>query len=80
MLDEAELKVKQMTYDPKQPVDIVYNAVEDLHDLSHSANSIYTQQQLMNMAYNILSSRQEFSRVLYVSGTRNLQYRRLGYR
>ena len=53
MLDEAEMKVKQMTYDPKQPVDIVYNAVEDLHDLSHSADSIYTQQQLMNMAYNI---------------------------
>ena len=53
MLDDAESKVKQMTYDPRQPVDIVYNEIEDLHDFSHAANAIYTQQQLMNMAYNI---------------------------
>ena len=53
MLDDAEMKVKRMAYDPRHPVDIVFNAVEDLHDYSHAANSIYTQQQLINMAYNI---------------------------
>jgi hypothetical protein len=52
MLDDHETKAKQMTYDPQHPVDIVFNAIEDLHDLSHAANSVYTQQQLINMGHN----------------------------
>ena len=52
MLDDQESQVKQMVYDPRHTVDIVFNAIENLHDLSHAANSVYTQQQLINLIYN----------------------------
>ena len=51
MLDDKEPTVKQMAYNPRHLVDIVYNSTEHLHHLSHMANSMYMQQQLINMAY-----------------------------
>jgi hypothetical protein len=51
----TEIAVYNMQYDISQPVDTVFNAIDDLSDLAEHANSPLTQQQLIDLAYVIFA-------------------------
>ena len=70
-LQDYEDRVKQMIYDPMQPIDDVFNAVMDLVDYSDAAQAPYTQQQTINIAYIILSRPGKFGKLI-------LKWNRLG--
>jgi hypothetical protein len=44
-----------MAFDISQPVDTVFNAIDDLADLAEHANSALSQQQMMDLAYVIFA-------------------------
>ena len=56
MLHHEEKTVKEMFYDPTHPVDVIFNKVEDLSDLSVAARADFTEQQLINIAYVIINN------------------------
>jgi hypothetical protein len=60
MLSDEEDRVKQTVYDPKLPIDSVFNAVEDLLDFSTSAGTPYTQLQAINIAYVLVNKTGQF--------------------
>jgi hypothetical protein len=47
----TEQSVYGMHYDITQPVDVVFNTIEDLADLAEHANSPMSEQQQMSMEY-----------------------------
>ena len=55
MLHAEEKEVKEMFYDPAHPIDVIFNKVEDLSDLSAAARADFTEQQLINIAYVIIT-------------------------
>ena len=56
MLHHHEKTVKEMYYDPMHPIDVIFNKVEDLSDLSTAARADLTEQQLINIAYVIINN------------------------
>ena len=54
-LVELENEVKNMTWDPSQPIDIVYEAVETLASASYRAGVQHSTAQKNNMAYLIIN-------------------------
>jgi len=56
MLHHEEKLVKEMFYDPTHPVDVIFNKLEDLSDLSAAARANFSEQQLINIAYVILNN------------------------
>ena len=56
MLQHEEKLVKEIFYDPTHPIDVIFNIVEDLSDLSTAARANFTKQQLINIAYVIINS------------------------
>ena len=55
MLHQEEKHVKEMFYDPTHPINVIFNKVEDLSDLSTAARAEFTEQQLINIAYVIIN-------------------------
>ena len=55
MLIHRENVVKQMTFDVDTPGDTVFNDVESLLDINTAAINTYTDQNYINLAYNILN-------------------------
>jgi hypothetical protein len=51
----TEISIYNMPYDISQPVDTVFNAIEDLSDLAEHANSPMTMQQMVDLAYVIFA-------------------------
>ena len=56
MLHHEKKQVKKMFYDPQHPVDFMFNKVEDPLDLSIAASANFSEQQLINIAYVLLTS------------------------
>ena len=54
-LQDQEDKIRQMTYDPTNPIDGIFTAIDDLVHYADAANSPYTQPQIVNMGYIILN-------------------------
>lgn len=52
----AELNVYNMQYDISQPVDVVFNAIDDLSELAEHASSPMSPQQLIDLAYIIFAN------------------------
>jgi hypothetical protein len=50
-----EMELLNMHYDISQPVDNVFNSIDDLSDLAESANSPMSHQQLIDLAYVIFA-------------------------
>ena len=50
-----EHAICNMAFDISQPVDTVFNAIDDLADLAEHANSALSQQQMMDLAYVIFA-------------------------
>ena len=57
---EEELQVKSYVYIPAQLIDVLFNKIEDLLDLSVAAQSDYTVQQLINITYVIINKTRKF--------------------
>ena len=64
MLDERMTAVAQMGYNPHQPIDLVFNAVDDLCDYANLAFIPFTELQTVNKAYNILLRSGHFKEAL----------------
>ncbi len=53
MLDKKEDELKNLDYHPRQPVDLIFNTVEDLADYADmSTTGAYTQTQIIGKAYS----------------------------
>jgi hypothetical protein len=50
-----ELNIYNMSFDISQPVDTVFNVIEDLSDLAENGGSTMTASQMMNLAFVIFS-------------------------
>jgi hypothetical protein len=50
-----EMELLNMHYDISQPVDNVFNSIDDLSDLAESVNSPMSSQQMINLAYVIFA-------------------------
>lgn len=59
--DQTE-KVRQMVFDPVNPIDGIFTAIDDLVHYVITANSPFTQPQIINMAYLILNKTGLFQR------------------
>ena len=51
MLEKKEENLRDLDYHPRQPVDILFNTVEDLVDYAQMAHTPYTQSQVIGKAY-----------------------------
>ena len=60
-----------MFYDPAHPIDVIFNKVEDLSDFSTAARAAFTEQQLINIAYVIISKTGKYQ--LYIREWTRLQ-------
>ncbi len=56
MLQTEEKAVKEMYYNITHPINVIFNKVEDLNDLSIAARADDTEQQLINIAYVIINN------------------------
>ena len=61
-LQDKETMVRQMVYDPINPIDGIFSAIDDLVHYADAANSAYTQTQIINIAYIILNRTGHFRR------------------
>ena len=52
MLENKENEFREMDYHPRQPVDIIFNIIEDLVDYAEMANAPYSENQTIAMAYS----------------------------
>ena len=52
MLESKEERLKVLDYHPRQPVDLVFNTVEDLVDYAEMANTPFSQSQIIGKAYS----------------------------
>ena len=61
-LQDRENAVRQMVYDPVNPIDGIFTAVDELVQYADAANTPYTQAQIINLAYIILNRTGHFRR------------------
>ena len=54
-LHDDKQPVKTYVFNPNEPIDVIFNKLEDLLDLSMAANCGYTAQQIVGIAYLILN-------------------------
>jgi hypothetical protein len=55
MFDDKSEELRQMTYDPSQPIDNIFTAVNELADFAELARNNITQRQCVSRAYLILN-------------------------
>jgi hypothetical protein len=55
MFDDKSELLRQMTYDPNQPIDNIFTAVDELADFAELARNNITQRQCVSRAYLILN-------------------------
>jgi hypothetical protein len=60
MLDTREQELKDLTYNPKNPIDTVFNAVDDLADFARLGNQPLTDRQVISKAYIIINKTRRF--------------------
>ena len=56
-----EQQLTNWSYDPTLPIGLVFNKVDDLIDLVHTAGLIYSAQQILNFAYLLLNKTGKFT-------------------
>jgi hypothetical protein len=60
MLEDRETELKAMTYNPKTPIDTVFNAVDDLADFASLGMQPLTEGQIIAKAYIIINNTRRF--------------------
>jgi hypothetical protein len=63
MLEDRETELRNMTYNPQYPIDMVFNAVSDYADFADLGNQPMTQCQTVAKAYLILN-RKDVSKMI----------------
>ena len=61
-LQDRESAVRQMVYDPVNPIDGIFTAIDELVQYADAANTPYTQAQIINLAYIIVNRTGHFRR------------------
>ena len=64
MLQEREDRVSRMSYSLSQPIDIIFNALDDLADYADLSDTPFTERQIMGKAFVILNRTQRFQQAL----------------
>ena len=59
-LDEKTTTVKTIIYDPAQPINIIFNSINDLMEYTRAAEAELTQSQTINLALVILNRQRIF--------------------
>jgi hypothetical protein len=60
MLEDSDNELRNMVYNTQQPIDIVFNAVEDYVDFADLGQQAITQQQTIGKAYVIINKTRRF--------------------
>ena len=60
MLEDKEINLRVMTYNPRMPIDTVFNAVEDLVEFVDLGGLPMTEQQTIAGAYIIINKTRRF--------------------
>ena len=60
MLENREQEIKDMTYNPRHPIDTVFNAVDDLADYARLGKQPLTNRQIVAKAYIIINKTRRF--------------------
>jgi hypothetical protein len=60
MLDDREQELRNMNYNAKYPIDIVFNAIEEFVDFADLAHQPITQRQTIAKAYTIINKTRRF--------------------
>ena len=64
MLDEKEELFKRLGYQATMPVDVVFNAVEDLLEYASMAHQPFSDRQAVAKAYNVFNKTRRFDRAI----------------
>jgi tetrahydrodipicolinate N-succinyltransferase len=64
MVDTREEEVRNLAYNPQQPVDFVFNAVEDFAEFAELGGQPLSQPQIISKAYVILTKTRRFSNAI----------------
>lgn len=59
-LQQETIRVQTMTYNPLDPIETVYNEIEDLAELAEAAQTPFSQDQIVSMGYDILNKNGKF--------------------
>ena len=60
VLQEKDDALMRMSYNPQEPIDVIFNAIEDLNELATIANTPMSESQSMNKAYILLNRTGQF--------------------
>ena len=64
MLQEREERVSRMSYSLSQPIDLIFNALDDLADYAELSNTPFSERQIIGKAFMILNRTQRFQQPL----------------
>ena len=64
MLQEHEERISRMSYSLSQPIDIIFNALDDLTDYAELSETPFTERQIIGKAFVILNRTQRFEQPL----------------
>ena len=64
MLQEREERVSRMSYSLSQPIDIIFNALDDLADYADLSDTPFTECQIIGKAFVILNCTQRFEQAV----------------
>ena len=60
MIEDQDSELHSMVYNPRLPIDVVFNAVEDLVDFAALSKQPFTASQMLAKAYIILNQTWRF--------------------
>lgn len=63
-LQEVTKKLRERVFDLSEPLDVLFNEVEDLKALSIAADNEYTERQLVNIGIQLIENTNDFKRGL----------------
>ena len=64
MLEEKENELRTLNYHPRQPVDVVFNTIDDLVEYATMARQPFSQQQTIAKAYSVFNRTRLFDRAI----------------
>ena len=74
-LEEAHTVIKARVFDVSQPLVAMFDAVEDLLELSIAAEDEFTQRQLVNLGQQLIKNANDFERGLEIWMARQIATR-----
>jgi len=60
MLEDREQELRNLTYNPRLPIDVIFNAIEDYIDFAELAAQPMSQQQTVAKGYIVINKTRRF--------------------